>query len=149
MRQRRILQKDAFRCSTTASAAPKLLSVLLGRFSSLVVGHQHVFERRAGIFLPPRNERVRRSQTARPRLPTGPGGRVLNDPPSGPMDNLLQGRCGIEQKSGGKGGEGSTATVIGKAAFAAFPRIAAKGVGGLTGVTPPSTLISQLGVGQF
>jgi hypothetical protein len=33
--------------------------------------------------------------------------------------------------------------------YAAFPRIAAKGVGGLTGVTPPSTLICQLGVGQF
>ena len=60
------------------------------------------------------------------------------------MDNLLQGRYGIEQSSGGKGGEGSTAGVIGEAAFAASPRIAAKGVGGLTGVIPPITLICQL-----
>jgi len=91
MKQYRIPHNDAFRCSTTVSAAPKLLSVLLGRFSSFVVGHHRVFERRLVSFYPPRNEHVHRSQTVRPRLPTGPGRRVFNDPPSGPMDNLLQG----------------------------------------------------------
>jgi len=53
MRQHRIPQNDAFRCSTTTSAAPKLLSVLLGQFFFARGGPPARFRKEAGIFLPP------------------------------------------------------------------------------------------------
>jgi hypothetical protein len=99
MRRRRIPQNDAFRCSTTASAAPKLLSVLLGRFSSLVAGRQRVFEGRLVSFYPPETRAFIGTKRRDEGCPQAPGRRVLNDPPSSPVDNPPH---GVEQHSGGK-----------------------------------------------
>jgi hypothetical protein len=103
MRQHRIPRGDAFRCSVMASRAPKLRAGSRGRFSSLVAGRQHVFEREGGIFLPPpKRARASGSKRRDQGCPQIPARRVFNDPPSGPVDNLSQGRLIRHIALGGK-----------------------------------------------